>query len=350
MLLIGVAGLELTAQERDWLQHSACAGLTLFARNFASQQQVFELTQAIREAAARPLLICVDQEGGRVQRFRDGYSKLPALHGFEALYQRDPETALQSAREHAWLMASEVRASGLDLSFAPVVDLARGNRAIGDRAFAEDPQIVAALTCAYIEGMHEAGMAATLKHFPGHGSVLEDTHFDAAVDPRSLDVMRETDLVPFSAGIAAGADAVMMAHVIYPNIAPEPAGCAPRWINDILRGEMGFRGVVFSDDIGMAAAGAVGGIKACIDAHLDAGCDVVLVSKPTQVEEALQAVQHRSLNTLALTGLIGRGPMAWDSLLANTRHAGVQQQLADVLVPELKTDALSGAINIGDVA
>ena len=149
---------------------------------------------------------------------RQGYSRLPALQGFEALYQADADAALALAREHAWLMASEVRASGVDMSFAPVVDLARGNRAIGDRAFAEAPQVVAAFTRAYVEGMHAAGMAATLKHFPGHGSVLEDTHHAAAVDPRSLDEMREQDLRPFVSGIAAGADAVMMAHVTYPKI------------------------------------------------------------------------------------------------------------------------------------
>jgi beta-N-acetylhexosaminidase len=187
MLVIGVAGTELTAQERDWLQHDACAGVILFTRNFASRAQVAELSQAIREAAPRPQLICVDQEGGRVQRFRDGYSALPSLEQFGKLYGSQPDRAIELAKEHAWVMASEVRASGVDLSFAPVVDLGRGNRAIGDRAFSADPQIVAEFTRAYVEGMHAADMAATLKHFPGHGSVLEDTHFDDAVDNRTLD-------------------------------------------------------------------------------------------------------------------------------------------------------------------
>ncbi|MDE2407246.1 MAG: beta-N-acetylhexosaminidase [Xanthomonadaceae bacterium] len=355
MLQIGLTGHTLSARERDWLQHDACAGVVLFARNFASHAQVRELCLAIREAAPRPQLICVDQEGGRVQRFREGYSKLPALHGFETLHARDPQAALGLAREHAWLMASEVRASGVDLSFAPVVDLALGNRAIGDRAFAADPQVVAAFTRAYVEGMHEAGMAATLKHFPGHGSVLEDTHHDAAIDSRSLDVMRTRDLLPFAAGIDAGADAVMMAHVTYPQIAPEPAGCSARWIGDILRGDvsnggMGFRGVVFSDDIGMAAVTAMGGIKARIDAHLDAGCDVVLVCHPQQVEEALTAVEGRVLNTLSLIQLIGRGGLGWDGLLADTRRAAVQRQLAGLSAPALQSDVLSGAIHVGDVA
>ena len=326
MLVIGVAGTELTAQERDWLQHDACAGVILFTRNFASRQQVAELSQAIREAAPRPQLVCVDQEGGRVQRFREGYSALPPLEGFDALFASDRETALALAEQHAWLMASEIRASGVDLSFAPVVDLGRGNRAIGNRAFSADPQVVAEFTRAYVRGMHSAGMAATLKHFPGHGSVLEDTHFDDAVDPRTLDELRELDLVPFVAGIDAGADAVMMAHVVYPAVAPEPAGYSRRWIEEILRGDhasggLGFRGVVFSDDIGMAAAFSAGGIKARVDLHLDAGCDVVLVCHPELVAESLASVEGRKLNTMALAGLIGRGALGWDGLLADARYA-----------------------------
>lgn len=327
MLVIGVAGPELTAQERDWLQHDACAGVILFKRNFVSRAQVVELSAAIRAAAPRPQLVCVDQEGGRVQRFQDGYSALPPLEGFGRQYATDPAGALALAEEHAWLMASEVRASGVDLSFAPVVDLGRGNLAIGNRAFSDDPQVVAAFTRAYVRGMHAAGMAATLKHFPGHGSVLEDTHFDVAVDDRPLDVIRAEDLVPFVAGIDAGADAVMLAHVTYPQVAPEPAGYSPYWIETILRKEMGFRGVVFSDDIGMAAAFSAGGVKQRIDAHLDAGCDVVLVCHPELVEESLAAVEGRTLNTMALTGLLGRGALGWDGLLADARYDDAQHRL-----------------------
>ncbi|MEN5040347.1 beta-N-acetylhexosaminidase [Stenotrophomonas sp. TWI1149] len=331
MLVIGVAGTELTAQEREWLQHDAVAGVILFKRNFASREQVAELSAAIRAAAPRPQLICVDQEGGRVQRFREGYSALPPLQGFDALHATDPQAALALAEQHAWLMASEVRASGVDLSFAPVVDLGRGNRAIGDRAFSADPKVVAAFTAAYVRGMHSVGMAATLKHFPGHGTVLEDTHFDDASDPRTLDELRALDLVPFAAGIRAGADAVMMAHVVYPQVAPEPAGYSPRWIQQILREEMGFGGVVFSDDIGMAASFSAGGVKARVDAHLDAGCDVVLVCHPELVEESLRAVEGRTLNTAALLGLIGRGALGWDGLLADSRHGTTQSRLLDTL-------------------
>lgn len=327
MLVIGIAGTELSAQERDWLRHDAVAGVILFTRNFASRAQVTDLSAAIREAAPRPQLICVDQEGGRVQRFREGYSALPPLEGFGKRYAQDPQAALQLAQEHAWLMASEIQASGIDLSFAPVVDLARGNRAIGDRAFDADPQVVAAFTRAYVQGMHSVGMPATLKHFPGHGTVLEDTHYDDAADPRTLDELRGQDLLPFVAGIEAGADAVMMAHVKYPAVAPEPAGYSPRWIRDILRTEMGFRGVVFSDDIGMAAAFSAGGVKARIDLHLDAGCDVVLVCSPKLVQESLKAVEGRALNTAALLGLIGRGALGWDGLLADQRYGQAQARV-----------------------
>jgi beta-N-acetylhexosaminidase len=338
MLVIGIAGTELTAQERDWLQHDACAGVILFKRNFESKAQVAELTASIRDAAPRPQLICVDQEGGRVQRFRDGYSDLPPLEGFGRLYAADPMHALALAEEHAWLMASEVRATGLDLSFAPVVDLGRGNLAIGDRAFSEDPQVVAEFTRAYVRGMHGAGMAATLKHFPGHGSVREDTHFDDALDDRTLDEIRALDLVPFVAGIEAGAEAVMLAHVIYPQVAPEPAGYSPYWIRTILREQMGFRGVVFSDDIGMAAAFSAGGIKQRIDAHLDAGCDVVLVCHPQLVEESLAAMTGRRSDTAMLAGVMGRGAMAWDALIADTRYDAAQTRLA----AELGGVAVSG--------
>ena len=350
MLGIGIAGHELTLQERDWLQHDACAGVVLFSRNFASKAQVIELTQAIRAAAPRPQLVCVDQEGGRVQRFRDGYSKLPPLQGFDALYQQDVTAALALAREHGWLMASEIRATGIDLSFAPVVDLGRGNRAIGNRAFSPDPQVVAHFTHAYVEGMHDAGMAATLKHFPGHGSVLEDTHFDDAVDDRSLDDLRTLDLVPFVAGIEAGAEAVMMAHVVYPQVAPEPAGYSPRWIKEILRKELGFRGVVLSDDIGMAAAFSAGGVKSRIDAHLDAGCDIVLVCHPDQVQESLRAMDGRSANSLDLSSLRGRKAQAWNGLLADARYPQAQARIRDVPVAAQDAGAESGANEVGSTA
>lgn len=336
MIVIGIAGKELQAHERDWLRHDACAGVCLFSRNFASREQVTELCASIRAATNKPLLITVDQEGGRVQRFREGYSKLPPLQGFEPLYDADPQAALKLAEEHAWLMASEMRATGIDLSFAPVVDLGRGNKAIGNRAFAAHPQVVAEFARAYVRGMHAAGMAATLKHFPGHGTVQEDTHFDEAVDPRPYAQIRHEDLLPFVAGIEAGADAVMMAHVKYPAVDDVPAGFSKKWIGDILRNELHFRGVVFSDDIGMAGAGAAS-VKSRIDAHLDAGCDVVLACHPDIAEEALRAVEGRAPNAAALASLIGRGALGWAGLLADNRYSNAQRQLEPLLPANLQS-------------
>ena len=221
-------------------------------------------------------------------------------------------------------MASEIRATGVDLSFAPVVDLGRGNRAIGNRAFHAEPGIVADFTRAYVRGMHSAGMAATLKHFPGHGSVLEDTHFDEAVDPRPLETLaRARTCMPFVAGIDAGADAVMMAHVTYPAVAPEPAGYSPRWMNEILRARHGLprRGLQRRHRHGRGGIG-VGGVAARIDAHLDAGCDVVLVCPPALVAESLR--RDGSPPGLATPPpwlrCWGAAPRGWDGLLAEARY------------------------------
>lgn len=307
MLLIGLASTELQAVERDWLAHPAVAGVVLFRRNFASSAQIADYIAAIRACAARPLLISVDQEGGRVQRFTEGFTRLPPLACIGRLFDRDPAAALRMAQAHAWVMATEMRGIGVDLSFAPVVDLGRGNRAIGDRALHADPAVVAELTSAYVGAQRAAGMAATLKHFPGHGSVLEDTHVDVARDPRTWAQIEAEDLRPFRAGLAAGAEAVMVAHVIYPAVDPMPAGYSRHWLQTVLRAQWGFAGAILSDDIGMAAASAAGGIAARIDAHLDAGCDAVLACHPELVPEALRAMQARlgsstSPHLLALQG------------------------------------------------
>ena len=272
MLIIGIPGKTLSDDDRVWLSAPQVSGVILFTRNFSNRDQVTSLIDDIRmERPDDPFLICVDQEGGPVQRFRDGFTRLPALSRIGELYGRDPKRALALAEDHGWLMASEMRAIDIDLSFAPVADLACGNLAIGDRAFHADPAIASDLVQAYARGMHLAGMAVTLKHFPGHGSVVADTHFDVADDARILDELRGRDLVPFIDGIAAGAEAVMMAHVTYPEIDVFAAGYSKIWIGDILRKEIGFGGIVIGDDIGMAAAEAIGGIPERIEAHLEAG-------------------------------------------------------------------------------
>ncbi|HEY0180955.1 MAG TPA: beta-N-acetylhexosaminidase [Dokdonella sp.] len=321
MLIIGLTGTTLGEDDRRRLAVPQVVGVILFARNFDSRDQVVGLIDEVRLARPEPFLVCVDQEGGPVQRFRTGFTRLPALAHLGALYARDPRAAVARAEEHAWLMASEMRAIGVDLSFAPVADLARGNRAIGERAFDAAPQAVSELTQAYLRGMRLAGMAATLKHFPGHGSVAEDTHFDAAVDPRTLDELRDADLIPFADAIAAGAEAVMMAHVTYPAVDSRPAGYSRVWIEDVLRGELGFRGAVIGDDIGMAAAEAAGGVAARVEAHLAAGCDLLLACGPAIVDEAIAASRHAPpCDADLLARLQGEVAPTWEALIANPQR------------------------------
>ena len=326
MLVIGISGTTLQAQEREWLAHPGVGGVILFTRNFASREQIMELCEQLRDAAPRPLILCVDQEGGPVQRFRTGFSILPELSRYGARFDTDAAAAMEDVRRHAWLMAAELRAVGLDLSFAPVVDLKRGNRAIGERAFHLTPGIVANLGAAHVQGMHAAGMAATLKHFPGHGTVVEDTHFAVALDSRPLEVLEAEDLLPFRTGLSAGAEAVMMAHVTYPAVDADPAGYSRVWI-DYLRRELEFSGVVFSDDIGMAAAESAGGIAARLHAHYDAGCDSVLVCAPALVPDALAAMRTGDIRPDALATLVGRDRIAWSALIADVRWSEARARL-----------------------
>jgi beta-N-acetylhexosaminidase len=330
MLIIGIEAHALSATERGYLQHPAVAGVILFSRNFASKQQLSDLCSDIRASATQRQLICVDQEGGRVQRFREGFAKLPCLERFGGLACADTASVIELAREHAYLMASEIIASGLDLSFAPVADLGRGNLAIGNRAFAADPETVAIFIESYVAGMHDAGMAATLKHFPGHGSVLEDTHFDEASDPRSFDEISEVDLLPFRAGIRAGADAVMMAHVVYPQVAPDPAGYSPHWIGRVLKSDMGFDGVVFSDDIGMAAAESAGGVAARIKQHLTAGCDAVLACPPACVADAVATMPVKDYPLDRLERLYAAKKSDWNTLALDGRYRSALKVMNDL--------------------
>lgn len=328
MLMIGIRGHALADDERDWIAHPAVSGVILFSRNVASRSAVEQLVDEIRAVRPAPLLVAVDQEGGPVQRLREGCTALPALAAIGALHARDRAAAVEWAERHAWVMAAEMRATGIDLSFAPVLDLARGNRAIGERAFHADPAVVSELGLAYLRGMRLAGMAATLKHFPGHGSVPEDTHFDQAVDTRGFETIDADDLLPFRDAVLAGAEAVMMAHVSYPALDPEPAGYSKRWIGEILRGDLGFRGVVMSDDIGMVGAESAGGVAARIGLHLDAGCDLVLVCQPAMVPAALEAAaDHGAALDWPIATLSGLVAPRWVDLVANPQHASFAEGL-----------------------
>lgn len=295
--MLDIAGLELTAEDRELLLHPHAGGLILFARNFASREQVTELNRAIREI--RPdLIIAVDQEGGRVQRFREGFVRLPAMRKLGRLYDNDNDAALSLAHDCGWLMAAEVLATGVDISFAPVLDIDAGiSRVIDDRAFHSKPAHLITLARAFIAGMHEAGMAATGKHFPGHGSVAADSHVDLPVDERDLDSLRALDLQPFAA-LCPELEGIMPAHVLYPAVDAQPAGFSPFWLQQILRSEFGFNGVIFSDDLSMEGATMAGSFSDRTHAALDAGCDMVLVcnNRPAALD-VLNALATRNTFT-----------------------------------------------------
>jgi beta-N-acetylhexosaminidase len=286
-LMVDVAGTWLTAEDRQFLRHPEVGGLIIFARNIEHPRQVRELSAAIR--AVRPdLLLAVDQEGGRVQRLRQGFVRLPAMRAIA-----DNPDAEQLAEHCGWLMATEVLAVGLDLSFAPVLDLDYQRSAVvGSRAFEGNPERAALLAGAFIRGMNAAGMAATGKHFPGHGWAEADSHVAIPVDERSLADIRANDLVPF-ARLSNQLAAVMPAHVIYSQVDASPAGFSRRWLQDILRGELGFDGVIFSDDLSMAGAHVVGDSANRIEAAFSAGCDMGLVCNDrASAELALSAAQR----------------------------------------------------------
>lgn len=286
-LMLDIAGTWLTAEDRQLLRQPEVGGLILFARNIDSSRQVLELCRAIR--AIRPeLLLAVDQEGGRVQRLRRDFVRLPAMREFA-----QHADGLQLAESCGWIMATEVQAVGLDFSFAPVLDLDYQRSAVvGTRAFEGDPLRAANLAGAFMKGMRAAGMATTGKHFPGHGWAEADSHVAIPVDERSLDELRAADLVPFKR-LSSELDAVMPAHVIYPKVDEQPAGFSRRWLQDILRGELEFRGVIFSDDLSMAGAHVAGDAAERIQAALSAGCDMGLVCNDRAAAElALVALQR----------------------------------------------------------
>ena len=276
-LMIDLQGTELAPEEREMLQHPLVGSVILFTRNYIDPEQLARLVQAIHAARTPPLAIAVDHEGGRVQRFRNGFSLLPAMRRIGHEFDAARESGLQLARELGWLMAAELRACGVDLSFAPVVDLDYGvNKAIGDRALHAHAAAVGELAVAYMHGMRDAGMMATAKHFPGHGAVVADSHLSLPVDRRSLADLTN-DLQPYRHLIANGLPGVMMAHVLFPEIDAAPAGFSAYWVQDVLRRDLGFKGLVFSDDLSMQGAAVVGDIVVRASRALAAGCDVLPV-------------------------------------------------------------------------
>jgi beta-N-acetylhexosaminidase len=288
--IIDVAGTALGDDDRERLRHPAAGGVILFSRNFENPEQLQSLTSEIARLREPELVICVDQEGGRVQRFREGFSAIPPMRELGRYWDRDRAAAREAARAIAYLAGAELAAHGVDFSFAPVLDLDYGASAvIGDRALHFDPTAVGALGAAIVQGFADAGMGAVGKHFPGHGYAEADSHVAVPADERPLKDILKKDLVPFRMAIEAGLAAVMPAHVIYTQVDPEPAGYSRFWLQEMLRGKLGFQGLVFSDDLSMEGASTAGGPPERARAALDAGCDMVLLCNDPAAQNVLLA-------------------------------------------------------------
>ena len=338
--MVGIAGPELDEVEREVLRHPTIGGVVLFSRNYRGRGQLRGLCDEIHDLRRPPLLIAVDHEGGRVQRFRDGFSALPAAAQYGMLHDRNPGFACRAARAGGRVMASELRAGGVDFSFAPVLDLGRSvSSVIGDRAFHRDPDVVTLLARAFLSGMREAGVGGVGKHFPGHGGVAADSHHALPVDPRSYEDLQLEDLVPFERLAASDLAGVMPAHVVYECLDPHPAGFSGRWITGILRGELGFRGLVFSDDLDMAAAAAGGAHvdRAC--AALEAGCDMVLVCNDWPAAVAVVdglKVGPDPVRSARMARMSSRRPTSFEQLASHATYRSAVAEIAPLVrEPEL---------------
>jgi len=313
--MLDVAGLTLAADEKDKINHPNTGAVILFSRNYQNPEQVTELINSIRAARNGKLLIAVDQEGGRVQRFQQGFTRLPPA----ASYAQAPELAEPAG----WLMAAELLAVGVDFSFAPVLDIDCGvSDIIGNRSFSTDPELATRLSSLFRKGMNAAGMAATGKHFPGHGAVALDSHLTLPVDERDLDSIRAKDLLPFKQLIEEGLEGIMPAHVVYPKIDPNPAGFSPFWIGQILRKELNFSGTVFSDDLSMEGAASVGDFPERARLAQLAGCDMILVcNNPAAAEQVLESlpISQDPIREQRLSRMQGKPQMNREQLMHNEK-------------------------------
>ena len=332
-LMLDLAGLTLDQEEKELLRHPHVGGLIFFARNFSGPDQIQALVKEIR--AIRPeIILAVDQEGGRVQRFREGFVKLPPMKTFGDVFIHNPAQAQLLAHHCGWLMASEILSVGVDISFAPILDVDNGvSQVIGNRAFSADPQIAVVLLREFIRGMREAGMAATGKHFPGHGSVEADSHVAAPVDERTFAEIDAHDLVPFKA-LCHELQGIMPAHVVYPEVDEKPAGFSGIWLQDLLRQRMGFKGVIFSDDLSMEGAGVVGGYADRADAALNAGCDMVLACNNRKgAIEVLEYLEDnpRIPHQHRFNALRGRGRLMWNDLPHHPQWLAAEEALRSLV-------------------
>ena len=306
-VMLDIAGTAMTGAEAELLRHPLVGGVILFSRNFSSPPQLCELTASIRALRHPQLLIAVDHEGGRVQRFREGFSRIPAMRRLGQAWNRDRSGACAAAHEVAYVLASELLACGVDFSFTPVLDVDYGaSGVIGDRAFHSDPDAICQLSTALVAGLREAGMASVGKHFPGHGYVSADSHLAVPVDERSYAEIEAADLLPFQHLVKNGLTAVMPAHVIYPRVDAHPAGFSAHWLQHVLRGQLAFDGMIFSDDLSMEGASVAGGAAERGTAALAAGCDMVLMCNAPQAASGLLAGLNGTLNPRRAEAMRGR--------------------------------------------
>ena len=335
-VMLDVEGLELSPAEAELLRHPLVGGVILFSRNYRSPQQLCELTAAIRTLRKPELLIAVDHEGGRVQRFQQGFSRIPPMRRLGETWDRDRAGACQAAGKIAYVLASELLACGVDFSFTPVLDVDFGaSGVIGDRALHSDPAAIAQLSAALIAGLRAAGMASVGKHFPGHGYVRADSHLAVPVDERSYAEIEAADLVPYRELIGHGLSAVMPAHVIYPAVDAQPAGFSSRWLQQILRAQLGFDGMIFSDDLSMEGASVAGSVMERGTAALAAGCDMVLLcNAPGSARELLAGLAAGSLDRVRAEAMRGaRLAPGLDALQSNARFALAKEGLERFVAP-----------------
>lgn len=294
-VMLDVVGTVLTADDIRRLQHPLVGGVILFARNFENCAQLKALTTSIHAVRQPPLLIAVDHEGGRVQRFRDGFTKIPPMREFGHIWDSDRKQAKVLAEEAGWILAAELRAHGVDFSFTPILDMDYGDSlVIGDRAFHLDPRAINELAFSLMQGLKKGGMAAVGKHFPGHGFVVADSHVSTPVDEREFDQIAQNDMQPFRQMIDEGLPAIMPAHVIYPKVDDKPAGFSQKWLQKVLRERLGFNGVIFSDDLSMEGATVGGDVTTRSLAALNAGCDMILLcNRPDLANELLEKLHWK---------------------------------------------------------
>jgi len=320
-VMLDLVGTSITPEEREMLLHPQTGGVILFTRNYESPEQISALVDEIHGLRSPHLLVAVDHEGGRVQRFRDGFTHIPAAATYGKIYAHDRKQGKLLARQCGWLMAAECRAVGIDMSFATVLDIWSDVSCVfGDRAFHSKPEKIAELAHEYMSGMSQAGMSATGKHFPGHGSVKEDSHIGHPVDHRSLNEIMMEDVIPFERMIHFGLAAVMPAHVVYPAVDDKPAGYSKVWLQQILRQQLNFQGVIFSDDLSMEAAGVMGDFGARAQAALQAGCDMVLVCNHTEAaQQVLDTLDgyNNPASQMRLIRMHGRGKINRTDLMAS---------------------------------